>query len=42
MFWGMPTVVDRLLQQAIHKMLISIYESQLSKTSYGFRPQRVL
>lgn len=37
---GIPTVVDRLVQQAINQVLTLIYERQFSKTSYGFRPQR--
>lgn len=37
---GIPTVVDRLIQQAIVQVLSSIYEQQFSKTSYGFRPNR--
>ena len=37
---GIPTVVDRLVQQAINQVLTPIYETQFSKTSYGFRPRR--
>ena len=37
---GIPTVVDRLIQQAIVQVLSPIYEKQFSKTSYGFRPNR--
>ena len=37
---GIPTVVDRLVQQAINQVLIPIYERQFSKRSYGFRPRR--
>lgn len=37
---GIPTVVDRLVQQAINQILTPIYERQFSKTSYGFRPKR--
>ena len=37
---GIPTVVDRLVQQAINQVLTPIYERQFSKTSYGFRPKR--
>lgn len=37
---GIPTVVDRLIQQAIVQVLSPIYEQQFSKTSYGFRPNR--
>ena len=35
-----PTVVDRLVQQAINQVLTPIYENQFSKTSYGFRLRR--
>lgn len=35
---GIPTVVDRLVQQAINQVLTPVYERQFSKTSYGFRP----
>lgn len=37
---GIPTVVDRLVQQAINQILTPIYERQFSETSYGFRPKR--
>ena len=37
---GIPTVVDRLIQQAIVQVLSPIYEEQFSETSYGFRPGR--
>ncbi len=37
---GIPTVKDRLVQQAIHQKLSSIYEEEFSPTSYGFRPGR--
>lgn len=37
---GIPTVVDRLVQQAIIQALPPIYERQFSRTSYGFRPNR--
>lgn len=37
---GIPTVVDRTIQQAIVQVLSPIYEQQFSKTSYGFRPGR--
>jgi group II intron reverse transcriptase/maturase len=37
---GIPTVVDRVIQQAIAQMLIPIYEEQFSNSSYGFRPGR--
>jgi RNA-directed DNA polymerase len=35
---GIPTLVDRVIQQAIHQVLSPIYEKQFSETSYGFRP----
>ena len=35
---GIPTVVDRLIQQAISQVLQPLYEPQFSPTSYGFRP----
>jgi RNA-directed DNA polymerase len=37
---GIPTVVDRLVQQAIAQILTPIYEKQFSDNSYGFRPKR--
>ena len=37
---GIPTVVDRVVQQAIAQILSSIYEKQFSTSSYGFRPKR--
>ena len=37
---GIPTVVDRVIQQAIVQVLSPIYEKQFSETSYGFRPSR--
>ena len=37
---GIPTVKDRLLQQAIAQWLSPKYEEQFSKNSYGFRPNR--
>lgn len=37
---GIPTVVDRLIQQAIVQVLSPIYEQQFRETSYGFRPNR--
>lgn len=35
---GIPTVVDRLVQQAINQVLTPIYEKQFSYWSFGFRP----
>jgi group II intron reverse transcriptase/maturase len=37
---GIPTVVDRVIQQAIAQVLTPIYEEQFSNSSYGFRPNR--
>lgn len=37
---GIPTVVDRVVQQAIHQILSPIFEKQFSEFSYGFRPKR--
>ena len=37
---GIPTVIDRVIQQAIVQVLSPIYEQQFSETSYGFRPKR--
>lgn len=35
---GVPTVVDRLIQQALHQVLNPIFDPDFSKSSYGFRP----
>ncbi|HCL03564.1 MAG TPA: group II intron reverse transcriptase/maturase [Lachnoclostridium phytofermentans] len=37
---GVPTVVDRVIQQAITQELSPIYEEQFSDSSFGFRPQK--
>jgi RNA-directed DNA polymerase len=37
---GIPTVVDRLIQQAIHQVLSPLFEASFSESSYGFRPNR--
>lgn len=37
---GIPTVVDRVIQQAIAQKLSPIYENEFSDNSYGFRPKR--
>ena len=37
---GIPTVVDRLIQQAICQVLTPIFEEQFSDNSFGFRPKR--
>ncbi len=37
---GIPTVIDRLVQQALLQTLSPIFESYFSDSSYGFRPKR--
>ena len=37
---GVPTVVDRVIQQAVTQELTPIYEEQFSENSFGFRPKR--
>ena len=37
---GIPTVVDRMVQQAIVQVLTPIYEPRFSERSFGFRPNR--
>ena len=37
---GIPTVLDRIVQQAITSILSDIYEPKFSDSSYGFRPKR--
>lgn len=37
---GIPTVVDRVIQQAIAQTLTPLYEPQFNANSYGFRPKR--
>lgn len=37
---GIPTIVDRVIQQAIAQVLSPIFEEQFSDNSYGFRPKR--
>jgi len=37
---GIPTVVDRVIQQAIAQILTPIYEPKFSEGSYGYRPHR--
>ena len=37
---GIPTVVDRLIQQAICQVLSPMYEKKFSDSSFGFRPGR--
>ncbi|MBU1076820.1 MAG: group II intron reverse transcriptase/maturase [Spirochaetes bacterium] len=35
---GIPTVMDRVIQQALHQVLSPIFDPRFSNSSYGFRP----
>ncbi|GAB7026794.1 hypothetical protein JCM15764A_20420 [Geotalea toluenoxydans] len=35
---GIPTVLDRLIQQAVHQVLSQKFDPDFSENSYGFRP----
>jgi group II intron reverse transcriptase/maturase len=35
---GIPTLTDRMIQQALHQVLSPIFEAEFSPSSYGFRP----
>lgn len=37
---GVPTVIDRMVQQAVAQVLTPIFERTFSESSYGFRPGR--
>ncbi|HEX2335499.1 MAG TPA: group II intron reverse transcriptase/maturase [Hyphomicrobiaceae bacterium] len=37
---GIPTAVDRLIQQALHQVLMPLFDPGFSPHSYGFRPER--
>ena len=37
---GIPTVIDRFIQQAIAQVLTTLYDPTFSDQSYGFRPNR--
>ncbi len=37
---GIPTVVDRLIQQAVHQIISPIFDKGFSESSYGYRPKR--
>jgi RNA-directed DNA polymerase len=37
---GVPTVLDRLIQQAMHQVLSPLFDPDFSDKSYGFRPGR--
>lgn len=37
---GIPTMTDRLIQRAMVQVLMPMYESRFSETSFAFRPER--
>ena len=37
---GVPTVLDRLIQQAMYQVLLPLFDPHFSESSYGFRPGR--
>lgn len=37
---GIPSVIDRIIQQAIYKKLVHVFDLTFSEQSYGFRPRR--
>jgi RNA-directed DNA polymerase len=37
---GIPTVMDRVIQQAISQVLTSVFDPHFSESSFGFRPKR--
>jgi RNA-directed DNA polymerase len=37
---GIPTVADRLWQQAVHQIISPMFEAEFTESSYGFRPHR--
>ena len=37
---GIPTVLDRMIQQALHQVMQPLFEPEFSASSYGFRPGR--
>ena len=37
---GIPTLTDRMIQQAVHQVLSPLFEADFSESSYGFRPGR--
>lgn len=39
-FLGIPTVTDRVIQQAMAQVLTPLFDKQFSENSYGFRPKR--
>jgi RNA-directed DNA polymerase len=37
---GIPTVLDRLIQQTLHQVMQPLFDPEFSQSSYGFRPGR--
>ena len=37
---GIPTVMDRIIQQAIYQVILPLFDPTFSECSYGFRPNR--
>jgi len=37
---GVPTAIDRMIQQALHQVLTPIFDPTFSESSFGFRPGR--
>jgi RNA-directed DNA polymerase len=37
---GIPTVMDRIIQQAVYQELLPVFDPTVSASSYGFRPNR--
>jgi len=37
---GIPTVIDRMLQQAVHQVIYTKFEIEFKAYSFGFRPKR--
>jgi group II intron reverse transcriptase/maturase len=37
---GIPTVMDRIIQQAVYQELLPVFDPTFSENSYGFRPNR--
>lgn len=37
---GVPTVMDRLIQQAVLQVLVPVFDPHFSEMSFGFRPKR--
>ena len=37
---GIPAVIDRFIQQALHQVMLPVFDGDFSQSSYGFRPGR--